>query len=164
MLRRTLRRDIRPHHPPPIPSVWSLLAPTRPAEAIAGGVWRRRMERVKGIEPSSSVWKTVALPLSYTRIPGVRADTRNREPAAADVFCRGQKMLSSLPAGSGSPEQAPTKNGGWGWVRTSVDIRQRIYSPPPLATRAPIQSWLPNGPNTSTSSFKPCQRRTYWDT
>jgi hypothetical protein len=26
-----------------------------------------RMERVKGIEPSSSAWKAVALPLSYTR-------------------------------------------------------------------------------------------------
>src|SRR5262249_13847726 len=28
---------------------------------------RRRLERVKGIEPSSSAWKAVALPLSYTR-------------------------------------------------------------------------------------------------
>src|SRR5262249_13791854 len=27
-----------------------------------------RLERVKGIEPSSSAWKAVALPLSYTRI------------------------------------------------------------------------------------------------
>ena len=27
------------------------------------------MERVKGIEPSSSAWKAVALPLSYTRAP-----------------------------------------------------------------------------------------------
>ena len=27
----------------------------------------RRLERVKGIEPSSSAWKAVALPLSYTR-------------------------------------------------------------------------------------------------
>jgi hypothetical protein len=26
------------------------------------------LERVKGIEPSSSAWKAVALPLSYTRI------------------------------------------------------------------------------------------------
>jgi hypothetical protein len=25
------------------------------------------LERVKGIEPSSSAWKAVALPLSYTR-------------------------------------------------------------------------------------------------
>jgi hypothetical protein len=28
----------------------------------------RTLERVKGIEPSSSAWKAVALPLSYTRI------------------------------------------------------------------------------------------------
>ncbi len=28
-----------------------------------------RAERVKGIEPSSSAWKAVALPLSYTRTP-----------------------------------------------------------------------------------------------
>jgi hypothetical protein len=27
----------------------------------------RMLERVKGIEPSSSAWKAVALPLSYTR-------------------------------------------------------------------------------------------------
>jgi hypothetical protein len=26
------------------------------------------LERVKGIEPSSSAWKAVALPLSYTRV------------------------------------------------------------------------------------------------
>src|SRR5712671_6196574 len=31
------------------------------------------MERVKGIEPSSSAWKAVALPLSYTRIGNRRA-------------------------------------------------------------------------------------------
>jgi hypothetical protein len=29
-----------------------------------------KMERVKGIEPSSSAWKAVALPLSYTRARG----------------------------------------------------------------------------------------------
>src|SRR5690242_7108863 len=28
----------------------------------------RLLERVKGIEPSSSAWKAVALPLSYTRM------------------------------------------------------------------------------------------------
>jgi hypothetical protein len=28
------------------------------------------LERVKGIEPSSSAWKAVALPLSYTRAGG----------------------------------------------------------------------------------------------
>jgi hypothetical protein len=30
------------------------------------------LERVKGIEPSSSAWKAVALPLSYTRLSGGR--------------------------------------------------------------------------------------------
>jgi hypothetical protein len=32
------------------------------------GFARRGLERVKGIEPSSSAWKAVALPLSYTRL------------------------------------------------------------------------------------------------
>jgi hypothetical protein len=31
------------------------------------------LERVKGIEPSSSAWKAVALPLSYTRAEARRA-------------------------------------------------------------------------------------------
>ena len=30
----------------------------------------KSLERVKGIEPSSSAWKAVALPLSYTRTGG----------------------------------------------------------------------------------------------
>lgn len=30
-------------------------------------------------------------------------------------------------------------DGGGGWIRTNVDVRQRIYSPPPLATRAPLR-------------------------
>jgi hypothetical protein len=30
----------------------------------------KTLERVKGIEPSSSAWKAVALPLSYTRTRG----------------------------------------------------------------------------------------------
>ena len=30
-------------------------------------------------------------------------------------------------------------NGGRGWIRTNVGVRQRIYSPPPLATRAPFR-------------------------
>jgi hypothetical protein len=31
------------------------------------------LERVKGIEPSSSAWKAVALPLSYTRATSIYA-------------------------------------------------------------------------------------------
>ena len=32
------------------------------------GIPYSELERVKGIEPSSSAWKAVALPLSYTRL------------------------------------------------------------------------------------------------
>ena len=34
----------------------------------AKGLYRVGMERVKGIEPSSSAWEAAALPLSYTRV------------------------------------------------------------------------------------------------
>src|SRR5262249_31645688 len=39
---------------------------------------RLRLERVKGIEPSSSAWKAVALPLSYTRSPTTGGGGRTR--------------------------------------------------------------------------------------
>ena len=29
-------------------------------------------------------------------------------------------------------------NGGGGWIRTNVGVSQRVYSPSPLATRAPL--------------------------
>ncbi len=46
--------------------------------------WRSRvMERVKGIEPSSSAWKAVALPLSYTRSPGAVVGEVGLEPTKA---------------------------------------------------------------------------------
>ena len=38
------------------------------------------MERVEGIEPSSSAWKAVALPLSYTRNSGPESIGSNRFP------------------------------------------------------------------------------------
>src|SRR4051794_4074651 len=41
------------------------------------------MERVKGIEPSSSAWKAVALPLSYTRGPVVGSLRRRNRQAPA---------------------------------------------------------------------------------
>ena len=44
------------------------------------------LERVKGIEPSSSAWKAVALPLSYTRLSGVRVQGSGiRSLAIADL-------------------------------------------------------------------------------
>ena len=37
------------------------------AGMLVFGGWIREVERVKGIEPSSSAWEAAALPLSYTR-------------------------------------------------------------------------------------------------
>src|SRR5690606_38340711 len=82
----------------------------------------RRMERVKGIEPSSSAWKAVALPLSYTRIRATRCGGRRR------IDWR----LAAL---------ARRASEGW-WRGLDSNQRrhsQRIYSPSPLATRAPLR-------------------------
>src|ERR1700719_1043633 len=74
------------------------------------------LERVKGIEPSSSAWKAVALPLSYTRFEitedGGRMSTRAICPLSSSVLCRAL--------------------GGGGRTRTYEGVSQRIYSPPPL--------------------------------
>ena len=69
----------------------------------------RGLERVKGIEPSSSAWKAVALPLSYTRL---------------------------LPSGSiTQPSQAPNpcravSDGGGSWIRTNVGIANGFTARP----------------------------------
>ena len=62
------------------------------------------------------------------------------------------------------PKGSAEKNGP-GWIRTKVGLRQRVYSPSPLATRAPTQSSilplpldgtpLLNGKGGSLSSFPP---------
>ena len=51
--------------------IWRLVARlgSRAANSRQSNQWKT-LERVKGIEPSSSAWKAVALPLSYTRAGG----------------------------------------------------------------------------------------------
>ena len=39
-------------------------------------------------------------------------------------------------------------DGGGGWIRTNVDVRQRVYSPSPLATRAPLRIHKVHAGNT----------------
>lgn len=52
------------------------------------------------------------------------------------------------------PQQIFEKaDGGGGWIRTNVGVRQRIYSPSPLATRAPLR-WR----RGLTPSWHCCQR------
>jgi hypothetical protein len=44
------------------------------------------LERVKGIEPSSSAWKAVALPLSYTRASDQVSVLRDQKSASASLI------------------------------------------------------------------------------
>jgi hypothetical protein len=66
---------------------------------------------VKGIEPSSSAWKAVALPLSYTRTRS-SLDTKDRRPALAnppspDDGLRPSNGLGAQAFAFGSPAEAP---------------------------------------------------------
>jgi hypothetical protein len=82
----------------------------------------RRLERVMGIEPTCPAWKAGALPLSYTRQSTPPNSHSWDRPPCPDY-------MSSSSFG---------RDGGGGWIRTNVGLRQRVYSPSPLATRAPL--------------------------
>ncbi len=81
----------------------------------------KSLERVKGIEPSSSAWKAVALPLSYTRA----REALHANPPSAKL-----RQDPSRPAAGRSAAGATA--GGGGRTRTYEGVSQRIYSPPPL--------------------------------
>ena len=64
------------------------------------------------------------------------------EPATLCLEGRYSSQLSySRPSDALSSKfiRLNIQNGGQGRIRTFVDVSQRIYSPPPLATRAPTQ-------------------------
>src|SRR5690606_8493846 len=78
------------------------------------------LERVKGIEPSSSAWKAVALPLSYTRerflhpcSPAGSLDSRRHgKPAYTSRVYIFRVYISKFRAA-----------GGGSWIRTNVGAR-----------------------------------------
>ena len=76
------------------------------------------MERVKGIEPSSSAWKAVALPLSYTRIRNRNSEVGIQKSvwAWADSPSYLRRSFRILPSGLWRTD------GGGGWIRTSVGV------------------------------------------
>jgi hypothetical protein len=87
---------------------------------------------VKGIEPSSSAWKAVALPLSYTRLfkPG-----SFRPPSP-----RLRPTPFAAPSDQPAPKAVDDSEGWWrGLDSNQRRLSQRIYSPSPLATRAPLR-------------------------
>src|SRR3546814_11603110 len=71
--------------------------------------------------------------------PTLRAGPASRSPGAGD----GNRTRTTSLEGWGSTIELHPRTrreiGGGGWIRTNVGVRQRIYSPPPLATRAPLR-------------------------
>ena len=81
----------------------------------------RNLERVVGIEPTSSAWKAEVLPLNYTRKNYLMG-----EPAGFIRYCR----YTSLNA---------TVSGGGGRIRTYEGVSRQIYSLLPLAAWVPLR-------------------------
>src|SRR5438309_1620896 len=74
----------------------------------------KRLERVKGIEPSSSAWKAVALPLSYTRSPttGGGGRTRTYEGVSQRIYSPPPLPLGTLPRRTSHPRGCPLRRDG----------------------------------------------------
>src|SRR3977135_544599 len=54
---------------------------------------KKRLERVKGIEPSYSAWKAAALPLSYTRVMAINYHAGQVASTATDRFGAVPRLL-----------------------------------------------------------------------
>ena len=93
---------------------------------------RRRLERVKGIEPSSSAWKAVALPLSYTRLSRLSFSSLSYGPSPPLKGLRRAGFATSSACQAQPAEQA--KPGGGGWTRTNEADAADLQSAP-FATR-----------------------------
>ena len=97
------------------PTQTSLTDPPNKAEKY--NLTRRKptktLERETGIEPASLAWKARVLPLNYSR---------------SEPFAPRPKGLKNRII----------RNGGGGWIRTSVLVRGQIYSLLPLTTRPPL--------------------------
>ena len=93
------------------------------------------MERVVGIEPTSSAWKAEVLPLNYTR-----AMHRTRRPRACFVLASHPTLASPY--------------GGGGRIRTFEGVSRQIYSLLPLAAWVPLRE---NEPRILISRGQQCQ-------
>ena len=108
--------------PPRDADIVILCPVTRPADFPTEARAReRRLERVKGIEPSSSAWKAVALPLSYTRLfdfllssPSLATAGLPRRSCATLIFAR----LRPCGLRRGSRRRCAAKTGGGSRTRT----------------------------------------------
>ncbi len=111
------------------------------------------VERVMGIEPTSSAWKAEVLPLNYTRqlarlqSPDLKPRrAKTRAPCAAPAMGPGhlQSLIRTQSAFAGRGSTPPASwTGGGGRIRTFEGINQQIYSLPPLAAWVPLRGRKP---------------------
>ena len=125
----------------------------------ASSLPRCRWSSWTGLNRRPLPYQGSALPLSYTSLHAPRTFSpagwcptdpltgrppQGGERGAGDRIRTGDIQLGKLTLYQLSYSRAlrstarpPNACGGQGWIRTSVGIRQRIYSPSPLTTRAP---------------------------
>ena len=124
----------------------------RPAEAAfcASGahVLTYAARRFSKAAPADSPERVSDGPIAghWAEVEGVRLETRSGESVSVIFENRSGAYLMYASTGSAEKraEWPPERvykwtPGGRGWIRTNVGVRQRIYSPPPLATRAPFR-------------------------
>jgi hypothetical protein len=93
---------------------------------------------VKGIEPSSSAWKAVALPLSYTRGWESTKDRISKSETSPTSRFPSRYFLSNFDI-----RISNFPNGGCR-IRTCEGISHQIYSLTPLATRETHRVFSPH--------------------
>ena len=103
----------------------------------------RSARRLAGMAPMSMKWGHHSGPsIIDVRSHSCPCARRKREPMRELNAETRNNLINSMG------------NGGRGWIRTNVGVRQRIYSPPPLATRAPLRTQS----GRTTAYWRRCQR------
>ena len=105
--------------------------------------WRKLLERVMGIEPTSSAWKAEVLPLNYTRQTHCRCILTSYRPppgqgrAEPDIWWRGG--IDSRP-GPGQPlDRSPVSPSPALRAMRGVRNRSRRFHEPPSVQTLPLQ-------------------------
>ena len=97
--------------------------------------------------------KTIAMTMRYAHIV-----TSHLHRAMAE-FGTKTGTIGTVSSGTADADIPPSalkeKGNGGGWIRTNVGVRQRIYSPSPLASRAPLRAKRASRSKPGALSTKP---------
>ena len=131
----------------------------------------KRLERVKGIEPSYSAWKAAALPLSYTRDTGSLTRPGDGLNCPQDRF---RRLFGPCAQGAVPPGPRPLNSGGLpAYIEISRNQRKEVIqcllpsavtslgSPAKLSIRAWHRGALSPGPASKKSGATGSPRRAF---